>query len=81
MDLTKRLPHAAVLNNMKTAVGIAAKDAPASAGAPDELRLMNGFYPSLSWAPNRRPVRSDILVDAYPIDPDENYSGSLIKLQ
>jgi hypothetical protein len=42
--LTKRLPHAVVLNNMKTTVGIATKDAPTSPGAPDELRLMNRLY-------------------------------------
>jgi hypothetical protein len=35
------------MNNMKTMVGIATKDAPTSAGAPDELRLLNRFYPSL----------------------------------
>jgi hypothetical protein len=45
--LTKRLSHAEVMNNMKTMVGIATKDAPTSAGAPDELRLLNRFYPSL----------------------------------
>jgi hypothetical protein len=32
------------MNNM----GIATKDATTSAGAPDELRLLNRFYPSLS---------------------------------
>jgi hypothetical protein len=42
--LTKRLPHAVVLNNMKTMVGIATKDAPTGPGAPDELRLMNRLY-------------------------------------
>jgi hypothetical protein len=36
------------MNNMKTMVGIATKDAPTSAGAPDELRLLNRFYPSHS---------------------------------
>jgi hypothetical protein len=42
--LTKRPSHAEVMNNM----GIATKDATTSAGAPDELRLLNRFYPSLS---------------------------------
>jgi hypothetical protein len=32
---------AVVLNNMKTMVGMIAKDAPTSPGAPDQLRLMN----------------------------------------
>ena len=31
---------AVVLNNMKTMVGMAYKEAPTSVGAPDELRLM-----------------------------------------
>jgi len=35
---------AVVLNNMKTMVGMAMKDAPTSLGAPDELRLMNRLY-------------------------------------
>jgi AcrR family transcriptional regulator len=35
---------AMVLNNMKTMVGMAMKDAPTSPGAPDELRLMNRLY-------------------------------------
>ncbi len=35
---------AVVLNNMKTMVGMARKDAPTSLGAPDELRLMNRLY-------------------------------------
>jgi hypothetical protein len=33
-----------VLNNMKTMVGMAMKDAPTSPGAPNELRLMNRLY-------------------------------------
>ena len=35
---------AVVLNNMKTMVGMANKEAPSSLGAPDELRLMNRLY-------------------------------------
>jgi AcrR family transcriptional regulator len=35
---------AVVLNNMKTMVGMANKEAPTSLGAPDELRLMNRLY-------------------------------------
>jgi AcrR family transcriptional regulator len=35
---------AVVLNNMKTMVGMAKKEAPTSLGAPDELRLMNRLY-------------------------------------
>jgi AcrR family transcriptional regulator len=35
---------AVVLNNMKTMVAMAMKDAPTSLGAPDELRLMNRLY-------------------------------------
>ena len=35
---------AVVLNNMKTMVGMAKKDAPTSLGAPDELRLTNRLY-------------------------------------
>jgi AcrR family transcriptional regulator len=35
---------AVVLNNMKTMVGMTMKDAPTSAGAPDQLRLMNRLY-------------------------------------
>ncbi|MCX2561164.1 TetR/AcrR family transcriptional regulator [Acetobacter farinalis] len=35
---------AVVLNNMKTMVGMTLKDAPTSAGAPDELRFMNRLY-------------------------------------
>jgi hypothetical protein len=35
---------AVVLNNMKTMVGMASKEAPTSLGAPDELRLMNRLY-------------------------------------
>src|SRR5258708_27412770 len=35
---------AVVLNNMKTMVGMARKDAPTSLGVPDELRLMNRLY-------------------------------------
>jgi hypothetical protein len=35
---------AVVLNNMKTMVGMANKEAPTSLGAPEELRLMNRLY-------------------------------------
>jgi len=35
---------AVVLNNMKTMVGMATKDAPTSPGAPDQLRLMNRLF-------------------------------------
>jgi AcrR family transcriptional regulator len=35
---------AVVLNNMKTMVGMTTADAPTSARAPDELRLMNRLY-------------------------------------
>jgi hypothetical protein len=35
---------AVVLNNMKTMVGMANKEAPTSLSAPDELRLMNRLH-------------------------------------
>jgi hypothetical protein len=44
---------AVVLNNMKTMVGMIAKDAPTSPGAPDQLRLMNRLYLSAKLAPGR----------------------------
>lgn len=42
-----------VLNNMKTMVGMVKKDAPTSAGAPDELRLMNRLYLAARLAPGQ----------------------------
>jgi hypothetical protein len=45
---------AVVLNNMKTMVGMIAKDAPTSPGAPDQLRLMNRLYLSAKLAPAGR---------------------------
>ena len=46
---------AVVLNNMKTMVGMTRKDAPTSAGAPDQLRLMNRLYLTAVLTPARRP--------------------------
>jgi AcrR family transcriptional regulator len=48
---------AVVLNNMKTMVGMVRKDAPTSAGAPDELRLMNRLYLAARLAPARGTTR------------------------
>jgi len=45
---------AVVLNNMKTMVGMATKDAPTSPGAPDQLRLMTRLYLAAKLAPGRR---------------------------
>jgi hypothetical protein len=45
---------AVVLNNMKTMVGMIAKDAPTSPGAPDQLRLMNRLNLSAKLAPAGR---------------------------
>ncbi len=42
---------AVVLNNMKTMVGMIAKDAPTSPGAPDQLRVMNRLYLAARLAP------------------------------
>jgi hypothetical protein len=53
---------AVVLNNMKTMVGMAKKDAPISLGAPDELRLMNRLYLAAklgTGAPHARKKRDD----------------------
>ena len=46
-----------VLNNMKTMVGMVKKDAPTSAGAPDELRLMNRLYLAARLAPAQGAIR------------------------
>ena len=43
-----------VLNNMKTMVGMATKDAPTSPGAPDQLRLMNRLFLAAKLAPARQ---------------------------
>jgi AcrR family transcriptional regulator len=42
---------AVVLNNMKTMVGMATRDAPTTPGAPDQLRLMNRLYLTARLAP------------------------------
>jgi hypothetical protein len=42
-----------VLNNMKTMVGMTMKGAPATPGAPDQLRLMNRLYLAARFAPGR----------------------------
>jgi len=44
---------AVVLNNMKTMVGMTTMDAPTSAGAPDQLRLMNRLFLAAKLAPAR----------------------------
>jgi AcrR family transcriptional regulator len=44
---------AVVLNTMKTMVGMTMKDAPTTAGAPAELRLMNRLYLRAKLAPGR----------------------------
>jgi hypothetical protein len=45
---------AVVMTNMKTMLGMTLKDAPASPGAPEELRLMNRLYLAARLAPFRR---------------------------
>jgi AcrR family transcriptional regulator len=42
-----------VLNNMKTMVSITMKDVPTTAGAPDQLRLMNRLYLATVLRPGR----------------------------
>jgi hypothetical protein len=59
MDLSKRLPHAVAPNGLKTMVDIAAKDAPASPGTPDELRLVNRLYLAPKLATSRLPRSGD----------------------
>ena len=44
---------AVVLNNMKTMVGMTMKDVPTTAGAPDQLRLMNRLYLAAVLRPGR----------------------------
>jgi AcrR family transcriptional regulator len=44
---------AVVLNNMKTMVGMTTMDAPTSAGAPDQLRLMNRLFLVAKLTPAR----------------------------
>jgi AcrR family transcriptional regulator len=44
---------AVVLNNMKTMVAMAVKDAPTTPGAPEQLRLMNRLYLAARLTPGR----------------------------
>ena len=48
---------AVVLNNMKTMVAMITKDAPTSAGAPDQFRLMNRLYLTAKLTPARPAAR------------------------